>query len=324
MRISKRCSERRLRRSAARGPEHALPREPVPDREKPGSIAEVAGVRSVESMLWGLKSRRRKRGERGEGDRARRGRPRVGIVYKSRREVGLIREAGRIVAEVLAEMGRRVAPGVTTAELRDCADEIIGRRGGESVFDRDAGFPASICTSVNEGVVHGVPGRRKLKEGDIVSVDVGVRLAGYIGDSAVTFPVGEVDDESDRLMRVTKECLERAVRAARPGSDLTEVSRAIQTHAEANGFSVVRDFVGHGVGEKLHEPPQVPNYVGKRGTTMKPGMVIAVEPMVNAGTWRVKKLADDWTVVTQDGRRSAHFEHTIAVSEDGAEVLTLL
>jgi methionyl aminopeptidase len=251
----------------------------------------------------------------------------VGIIFKSRREIERIREAGRVVAKALLEIGRMVAPRVSTGELRDCVDGFIGESGGEAAFVTEAGFPASACTSVNEEVVHGVPGERRLEEGDIVSVDVGVKLGGYIGDAAATFPVGEVDEEAARLMRVARECLDGAVRTVRPGNELAEVSRAIQTHAEACGFSVVRDFVGHGVGEKLHEPPQVPNFVGpggaKKGITLKPGMVIAIEPMLNVGTWRVKKLSDGWTVVTRDGKRSAHFEHTVAVCENGAEVLTL-
>lgn len=251
----------------------------------------------------------------------------AGIVYKSEREIGHIREAGSIVGAVLEEIGRLVAPGVTTADLRDCADGIIRERGGEPVFQTEAGFPASICTSVNEAVVHGVPGPRELVEGDIVSVDVGVRSSGYIGDAARTFAVGEVDDETARLMTVARECLERAIGTARAGVDLSEVSRVIQSHAEGAGYSVVRDFVGHGVGEKLHEPPQVPNFVGRGGasggTILRPGVVIAIEPMVNVGTWRVKKLRDGWTIVTSDGKKSAHFENTVVVTENGAEVLTL-
>ena len=224
-------------------------------------------------------------------------------------------------------MERIVAPGVTTADLRDCADRVMREHGGEPVFQTEAGFPASICTSVNEEVVHGIPGKRELVEGDIVSVDVGVRTGGYIGDAARTFAVGEVDAATARLMTVTRECLERAIATARAGVDLSEISGVIQRHAEGNGYSVVRDFVGHGVGEKLHEPPQVPNFVGtggaSRGTILRPGIVIAIEPMVNLGTWRVKKKRDGWTVVTRDGRKSAHFEHTVAVSEDGAEALTV-
>ncbi len=252
---------------------------------------------------------------------------RAGIVYKSAREVAHIRDAGRIVAAVLDEVGRLVAPGVTTAQLRDCADEIIRERGGEPVFQTEAGFPASICTSVNEEVVHGVPGPRVLVDGDVVSVDVGVRSNGYIGDAARTFPVGRVDAATTRLLTVARECLERAIATARAGVDLSEVSRAIQSHAEGSGYSVVRDFVGHGVGEKLHEPPQVPNFVGtggaSKGTVLRPGVVIAIEPMVNVGTWRVKKRRDGWTIVTRDGEKSAHFEHTVVVSDDGAEALTV-
>ena len=252
----------------------------------------------------------------------------AGIVVKSRRELEKIRAAGRIVAEILERLEEQVAPGVTTADLRRTADEVIAERGGEPVFPKDAGFPAAICTSVNEEVVHGIPGPRELKEGDIVSVDVGVRKDGYIGDAARTFAVGEIDVGSAKLLEVTGRCLRLAIEQIRPGADLVEVARAVQAHAEANGFSVVRDFVGHGVGEKLHEAPQVPNFVGPKGarpgTYLRPGMTMAIEPMVNAGTWKTKKLSDGWTVVTKDGRRSAHFEHTVAVTGDGAEILTSL
>ena len=251
----------------------------------------------------------------------------AGIVAKSRREIGRIREAGRIVAAILERIEAQVAPGVTTGDLRCTADEVIRERGGEPVFPTEAGFPGSVCTSINEEVVHGIPGPRKLVEGDIVSVDVGVRKDGYIGDAARTFAVGEIDAESARLMEVTKRCLELAMACIGPGEDLVEIARAVQGHAVANGFSVVRDFVGHGVGEKLHEPPQVPNYVGRRGavagTVLRAGMVIAVEPMVNVGTWKIRKLADGWTVVTKDGKRSAHFENTVAVTDEGVEILTL-
>lgn len=232
-----------------------------------------------------------------------------------------------MVARVLDEIGRRLAPGVTTGELRDVADGIFASAGAAPVFHTEAGFPASICTSVNEEVVHGVPGARRLRSGDIVSVDAGCALDGFIGDAARTWPVGEVDEESQRLLDVARECLDRAVAAARPGADLTEVSRAVQSHAEANGFGVVRDFVGHGVGERLHEAPQVPNFVGpggvSRGVKIRKGLVVAIEPMLTAGTWKVKKLSDGWTVVTIDGKRAAHFEHTVAVGREGAEILTL-
>ncbi len=252
----------------------------------------------------------------------------AGIVVKSRRELRKIRAAGSIVAEILARLDEQVAPGVTTAELKRTADEVIARCGGRPVFPTEAGFPAAICTSVNEEVVHGIPGPRKLRGGDIVSVDVGVRKDGYIGDAARTFAVGRIDAESARLMEVAERCLELAVEQVRPGADLIEIARAVQTHAEASGFSVVRDFVGHGVGEKLHEPPQVPNFVGRRGakagTALRRGMVLAIEPMLNAGTWRTRKLLDGGTVVTRDGRRSAHFENTVAVTDEGAEVLTAL
>ena len=251
----------------------------------------------------------------------------TGIVIKSRRELGKIRAAGRIVAEILERLGEQAVPGVTTAELRRTADEVIAERGGEPVFPTEAGFPAAICTSVNEEVVHGIPGPRKLREGDIVSVDVGVRKDGYIGDAARTYAAGRIDAEGARLMEVAKRSLELAIEQVRPGADLIEIARAVQGHAEANGFSVVRDFVGHGVGERLHEPPQVPNFVGRKGarsgTVLRAGMVMAIEPMLNAGTWRIRKLTDGWTVVTKDGKRSAHFEHTVAVTDGGAEILTL-
>jgi methionyl aminopeptidase len=251
----------------------------------------------------------------------------VGIICKSRREIDKIREAGRIVAAVLDEIERAVKPGVTTAQLRSIAESVIERNDGEPVFMQEAGFPSPICTSVNEQVVHGIPGAQRLNDGDIVSVDVGVRRHGYIGDAAKTFPVGTIDADDERLLAVTRECLELAIRAAGPEIDLVAVCGAVQRHAEANGFSVVREFVGHGVGEKLHEPPQVPNFVGpggaRPGTVLRPGMVLAIEPMVNAGTYKVKKLSDGWTVVTKDGRRSAHFEHTVAIVDGGVQVLTL-
>jgi methionyl aminopeptidase len=251
----------------------------------------------------------------------------VGIICKSRREIERIREAGRIVATVLSEIERAVEPGVTTAEFRRIAEDVIARNEGEPVFQSEAGFPSPICTSINDEVVHGIPSLQKLKEGDIVSVDVGVRKRGYIGDAAKTFAVGTIGEEDERLLRITRECLDRAIAVLRPGADLVDVCRAVQDHAEANGFSVVREFVGHGVGEKLHEAPQVPNYVGsgggKPGTVLRPGMVLAIEPMVNVGTYKVKKLSDGWTVVTRDGKRSAHFEHTVAVVDEGSEILTL-
>ena len=250
----------------------------------------------------------------------------TGIVVKSRREIEKIRAAGRIVVEILGRLAEQVAPGVTTGDLWRAAEEVMRDNDGEAVFRTQAGFPVGICTSVNEEIVHGIPGPRELREGDIVSIDVGVGKDGYIGDAARTFAVGEVDRESARLMEVTKRCLGLAIERIRPGADLVDIARAVQAHAEANGFSVVRDFVGHGVGEKLHEPPQVPNFVGRRGavagTVLRRGMVIAVEPMINAGGWRCRKLADGWTVVTKDGRRSAHFEHTVAVTGEGAEILT--
>jgi methionyl aminopeptidase len=248
-----------------------------------------------------------------------------GIVYRSGREIERLRAAGALVGRLLAEIGKAVAPGVTTGEIGALAGRILAEAGAEPVFVTEAGFPAPVCTSVNEEVVHGLPGARKLREGDILSVDAGARLDGFVGDAAITWPVGRIDAETARLLAVTEECLMRAIASMRPGATLSEVSRAVQSHAEANGFGVVRDFVGHGVGESLHEPPQVPNYVGAKSGAirMRPGLVVAVEPMLTAGTWRVKKLGDGWTVVTRDGKRAAHFEHTVAVVETGADVLTL-
>lgn len=248
----------------------------------------------------------------------------MGIVFKSARQVELIRRAGRVVAEALAEISRMVRPGTTTREVNRAAERIIEQHGGEPVFMTEAGFPAAACVSVNEQVVHGVPGGRRLKEGDVVSVDVGTRLAGYVGDAAWSFPVGKVTAAAEKLLRVGEECLWRAIEEARPGKTVADVSRTIHRHARANGYSTVREFVGHGVGEKLWEEPQVPNYVTEKATAtaLRPGMVIAIEPMVNEGKCETKKLGDGWTVVTIDGRLSVHFEHTVAVTAEGPDVLT--
>ena len=248
----------------------------------------------------------------------------MGIAFKSARQIEIIRRAGCVVAEALVEISRMLRPGVTTRDVNRAAERVIERHGGEPIFKTEAGFPTAACVSVNEQVVHGVPGRRRLKEGDIVSVDVGTRLGGYVGDAAWTFPVCVVSVEAKRLLRGGDECLWLAIEEARPGNPLEAVSRAIQRHAETNGYSTVRAFVGHGVGEKLHEEPQVPNYVPEEGikVTLRPGTVIAIEPMVNGGSYEIKRLRDGWTVVTIDGRLSAHFEHTVAVTADGSDVLT--
>jgi methionyl aminopeptidase len=245
------------------------------------------------------------------------------VAIRSLREVELIRASSRIVAEVLERMMEWVVPGVTTAELDRRAEEVMRARGGVPSFKGYLGYPASICVSVNEQVVHGIPGERALAEGDLVGVDVGVLKNGYHGDAARTFAAGEVSPEARRLMQVGEEALRRAVAAARPGNTVGDIGFAVQSYAEKEGYSVVRDLVGHGIGERLHEEPQVPNY-GRRGTgvELRAGMVLAIEPMVNMGDWRVVTLADHWTVVTADRSLSVHYENTVAITADGPEVLT--
>ena len=245
------------------------------------------------------------------------------VAIRSLREVELIRASSRIVAEVLERMQEWVAVGVTTAELDQRAEELMRARGGVPSFKGYLGYPASICVSVNEQVVHGIPGERVLAEGDVVGVDVGAVKNGYHGDAARTFAVGEVTPEARRLMEVGEEALRRAIAAACPGSTVGDIGFAVQSYIEKQGFSVVRDLVGHGIGERLHEEPQVPNY-GRPGTgvELKPGMVLAIEPMVNIGYWRVVTLADQWTVVTADRSLSVHYENTVAITADGPEVLT--
>lgn len=254
-------------------------------------------------------------------------------VLKSPREIELMRAAGRIVFRVLESLREVVQPGVTTAKLGEIADGMIAASGGESLFkgvrspSAKLPFPSSICTSVNEEVVHGIPADRPLAEGDVVSVDCGVRLRGYCGDSATTIPVGRIDAETQRLLEVTKEALRLAVSEIRPGRYWSEVAGQMQDLVESAGFSVVRDFVGHGIGQEMHEEPKVPNYTDARQLKsdfrLEPGLVLAVEPMVNAGCAAVKiGDASGWPQVTRDGRRSAHFEHTLAVTPDGVDVLT--
>ncbi len=250
------------------------------------------------------------------------------ITLKSAHELALMREAGRIVAEVLAEIREAVAPGVTTADLEAVADEIIvGKYGAIPSFKGYRGFPGLVCASVNEEIVHGIPGQRVLHEGDILSVDVGVIYKGYHGDAAVTVGVGAVDADSQRLMDVTAESLRIGVEASRPGNWTTDISRAIQSYVEGQGYSVVREYTGHGIGRQMHEDPQIPNYYEPRlggRFRLRPGMTFALEPMVNIGGWRTRVLGDHWTVVTADGTRSAHFEHTVAVNQNGPEILTRL
>jgi len=251
------------------------------------------------------------------------------IPLKSIEEIEFIRESSRIVADVLKIVGGQVQPGKTTLELDKVAEDFIRSTGGEPAFkgygwDKRNLFPATLCTSIDAEVVHGIPGKRVLKDGDLLSIDVGVKKNGFYGDGACSFAVGEVSVEKQRLMRVTQESLVKGIEQAVAGKRVHDISNAVQQHVEANGFSVVRDLVGHGVGRKLHEEPSVPNF-GESGTgaILKDGMTLAIEPMVNAGTWRVKVATDGWTVLTADGKSSAHFEHTIAIVNGKAEILTL-
>ncbi len=248
------------------------------------------------------------------------------ITLKSAHELALMREAGRIVAEVLAEIQSAVLPGITTADLEAIADRIIvGKYGAIPSFKGYRGFPGLVCASVNEEIVHGIPGQRVLHEGDIVSVDVGVIYKGYHGDAAITVGVGQVDDGNQRLMDVTAESLRIGIAAAKPGNWTSDISKAIETYVKSQGYSVVREYTGHGIGRQMHEEPQIPNYyepkLGGR-IRLRPGLTFALEPMVNIGGWKTRVLDDRWTVVTADGSRSAHFEHTVAVTKNGPEILT--
>lgn len=247
------------------------------------------------------------------------------IICKSEKELGLMREAGRIVAECHKLLAAHVEPGITTGELDQMADRFIRSQDALPSFKGYNGFPSSICASVNEELVHGFPSKRKLIEGDIVTFDIGAQYQGYHGDSAWTYPVGEITEDAQRLLDVTEGSLYAGLALIKPDVRLFTISHAIQRHIEDAGFSVVREYVGHGVGTELHEDPQIPNYgIPDRGPRLKPGMVLAIEPMVNAGKRNVKTLEDNWTVVTVDGSLCAHFEHTVAVTQDGMEILTKL
>ncbi|RIX47865.1 type I methionyl aminopeptidase [Paenibacillus nanensis] len=247
------------------------------------------------------------------------------IICKSESELRLMREAGRIVAETHRLMAQAVRPGITTGELDEIADKYIRSQGATPSFKGYNGFPSSICASVNDELVHGFPGSRKLNEGDIISIDIGAQYEGYHGDSAWTYAVGTVTPEVQKLLDVTEESLYAGLALVKPDVRLYTISHAIQKVIEAAGFSVVREYVGHGIGAELHEEPQIPNYgIPDRGPRLKPGMVLAIEPMVNIGKRYVRTLEDNWTVVTQDGSWCAHFEHTVAVTEDGFEILTKL
>jgi methionyl aminopeptidase len=246
------------------------------------------------------------------------------IVLKSAEELSVMREAGRITAATLRRVGEAVRPGVTTGELDELAETFIRGEGAVPAFKGYHGFPGTLCTSVDGEVVHGIPGARRLLEGQILSVDCGAIVEGYYGDSAMTFPVGAVAADARRLMDVTRDSLHAGIAKCIPGMRLHDISAAVQSVAEAAGFAVVREYVGHGIGRSMHEDPQVPNY-GRAGTgpTLKAGMVFAIEPMINAGRAAVRSLDDGWTVVTEDGGLSAHFEHTVAVTDDGPMILTL-
>ena len=245
------------------------------------------------------------------------------IIGKSKKEIDKMRAAGQLVGSVLRELRGMVAPGITTIEVDRAAEKMIRDAGALPTFKGYHGFPYSICASVNEQVVHGFPSNYKLKEGDLFSIDCGVTLEGFVGDTATTVPVGSVPEDWQKLVQVTNECLERAIEQCRPGKHLGDIGWAVQELAESHGYSVVRDYVGHGIGRQMHEDPQIPNY-GRpgQGPKIKAGYVFAVEPMVNMGGHHTKVLADGWTVVTLDGKPSAHSEHTIEITEDGPEVLT--
>ncbi len=245
------------------------------------------------------------------------------IVCRSAAELERLARVNALVARVLAELAGMIAPGVTTADVDALAERRLREAGAEPAFKGYHGYPATICASVNEQVVHGIPSKRKLVEGDILSVDLGAKMDGYYGDSAVTVPVGQISVEAARLLEVTKQSLHEALAVVKAGARLSDIGAAVQRHVEAAGFSVVREFVGHGIGQTLHEEPQIPNYgTPGRGPRLAEGMVLAIEPMVNMGGAGVKVLSDGWTAVTKDGSLSAHFEHTVAVTADGCRVLT--
>jgi methionyl aminopeptidase len=248
------------------------------------------------------------------------------IILKSPREIAVMRTAGSIVAAVLTELRNMAAPGVRLIELDRKAESLTRAYHAKPAFKGYNGFPASICASVNEEVVHGIPGNRALKEGDIIGIDFGVIYQDFCADSAITVPIGSISQEHEKLLRVTQEALFLGIQQAKAGNRLFDVSRAIQNHVEANDFSVVRDFVGHGIGRKMHEEPQIPNFVGNDyNPKLKAGMTLAIEPMVNVGTYEVDvDTFNNWTVRTQDGKYSAHFEHTVAVTEEEPEILTIL
>ena len=247
------------------------------------------------------------------------------VILKQKDEIVKARASNQIVAEALSVLRDRVKPGITTRELDRIAEGIVEKRGAKPAFKGYRGYPFSLCTSVNEEVVHGMPSNRVLDEGDIIGLDFGVYYQGLYGDAAVTLPVGRVSEKAAKLMQVTEQSLYAAIENAKDGNRLGDISAAVQETVESGGYSVVRDFVGHGIGKSLHEDPQIPNFGKKgRGIELKRGMILAIEPMVNAGKYKVKILADGWTVVTEDGSLSAHFEHSVAITENGPEILSRL
>lgn len=247
----------------------------------------------------------------------------VAIVYKSAEEIAQLRMSSLLVGKTLAEVARHLKPGITTGELDAIAEKFIRNHGAAPSFKGYHGFKHTLCISVNEEIVHGIPGNRVIKDGDVVSIDCGVYMNGFHGDSAYTFPVGDVSEVTLQLLRVTKTALYKGIARAKAGNRVGDISAAIQEYAESNGYGVVRELVGHGVGRNLHERPEVPNY-GKKGSgpVLKPGMTLAIEPMINMGTRQIKQLNDGWTVITHDKKPSAHFEHTIAIVEGDAEILS--
>jgi methionyl aminopeptidase len=247
------------------------------------------------------------------------------ILLKSKEELEILRRANRIVAEILRILADEVKPEITTGSLDQIAEEKILEFGASPAFKGYRGYPSTLCASINEGVIHGIPNNQKIKEGDIVSLDLGVLFQGYYGDSALSVAVGEVDEEKKRLLKVTQEALWKGIEQGRTGNRLGDISYAVQSHAEKNGFSVVRDFVGHGIGKDLHEEPQIPNFGSShQGPRLREGMVLCIEPMVNAGGYEVEVLEDGWTAITKDRSPSAHFEHTIVITDGNPEILTLL
>jgi methionyl aminopeptidase len=247
----------------------------------------------------------------------------MSIIIKSAEEIAIMRQAGRIVAEILKIVSESIAPGMKTKELDSIAEKELARLGAKSSFKGYRGFPANLCVSVNDEIVHGIPGDKVLHNGDIVSLDFGAIYNGFQGDSALTVTVGKASPEAKKLIDTTRETLQAGIDAARDGATLGDISSALQNYAESRGYSIVREYTGHGIGRDMHEDPQIPNF-GVRGTgpVLKKGMTLAIEPMLNIGTWRTRVAGDDWTVLTADGSLSAHFEHTIAINDKEAEVLT--